>query len=96
MDIYEEDEEEYDDEYESECRAPCLGEHRETLYGCDDEYVLAELERAWTDSSHTEDTDWIRQDWSTFRAITLREARKRELDIPEELIDLITAMGVRM
>jgi len=64
-----------------ECRSPCLEEHRENMENYADEDVLDELERAWEHPRREETGDWQRQDWSTFRAITLREARRRGLDL---------------
>lgn len=79
-----------------ECVAPCLGEHRETLAGGEDEHVLIELRRAWGYLHSASDTDWMRQDWATFRAITLREARRRGLAVPTETLALLAARGVHL
>lgn len=54
------------------------------MNGWDDDYVDSELVRAWVQNIHYKThplNERNYHDWANFRAATLREARKRGLDI---------------
>lgn len=70
--------------------------HRRTCAEGEDAYVLAELHRAWINPG---DRGWdcgpkVVIDWSHFRAIMLREVRRRGLTIPTDVRAEMIRRGV--
>lgn len=64
------------------CIAASAKTWRQRVLGWDDVMCSKELKRAWFMRPHASTTNkWVLQDWAQFRAATLREARKRGLDL---------------
>jgi len=83
------------------CDSPSGEEHRRNMSTMSDGDVLFELNRAWSNYLPNDPLLKTRvnpsctlQDWSSFRAITTREARRRCLAIPKELRARMAKWGV--
>ena len=68
------------------CVAPSAQSWRDQMDRGDDAYVAKELERAWNWNGkylpfHKDKRESTHHDWTNFRQATLREARRRGLDI---------------
>lgn len=66
------------------CVAASAKSWRNSVEGWSDDFVKSELRRAWVEGAQYFHSPLNRRnyhDWANFRAATLREARKRGLDI---------------
>lgn len=68
------------------CVSPSAESWRLNMPEWDDEHVEKELKRAWVEGEvrikNNAGRTRIYHDWTCFRAATIREARKRGLDLP--------------
>lgn len=66
------------------CIAESAESWRNQMDGWSDDFVASELHRAWVEGAQYRHSPLNRRnyhDWAQFRAATLREARKRGLDL---------------